>query len=184
MKTKLTLLSIFIILTTSLFAQHNINIDTKNSIVNWTGHAEIGSYAPAGTLNLSAGTLSLNGDAVTAANLQIDMKSMKQDNNNLLTHLKSEDFFDVEKYPVSSIKISKIVGGNAYGQLTVKDKTQPFSCPVAVVHKGNQLVVTGKTLIDRTKYGIIYNSGSFFSNLGDHAIRNTFDVEFSIMVNL
>ena len=178
------MLSILIISHTISLAQRNVTIDTKNSLVNWTGHAEIGTYAPAGTLNLAQGTVSLKGNEITAALLTVDMKSMNQENSDLVNHLKSQDFFDVEKYPASTIKIDRVSGGNAFGQITIKNKTLPLLCPVTIVKTGNQLLVTGRTVIDRTKYGIVYNSGSFFSGLGDRAIKNTFDVAFSVVVNM
>lgn len=184
MKTKFILLALACLSHTLLFAQKNIAIDAKASTLTWTGHAEIGSYAPQGTLNFSSGTVSFKGETVVGADLAIDMKTMQQSNNDLVTHLKSADFFDVETYPVAAIKITRIAGGQAYGKLTIKNKTQPFSCPVAIVTANKQYTITGKTVIDRTKYGIIYNSGSFFSNLGDHAIRNTFEVEFKVVAGM
>ncbi|TFF33542.1 YceI family protein [Mucilaginibacter psychrotolerans] len=184
MKTKLILLSLLCLSQTILLAQKKVAIDTKTSLLKWTGHAEIGTYAPSGTLNLWEGVVYLKGDEITAALLTVDMKSMKQENSDLVNHLKSEDFFDVEKYSVSTIKINSIRNGKAYGQITMKNKTQAFECPIAITKTGGELSVTGKAIIDRTKYGIIYNSGSFFSGLGDHAIKNTFDVAFNIVVNL
>lgn len=164
-----------------LFAQH-LKIDTKNSLINWTGHAEIGSYAPAGTLNFSSGQINIANGRITDASLTIDMKSMQQENTHLLEHLKSEDFFDVEKYQFSSINITRVDNNRAYGQLTIKGKTKAFSCPVSIIKTDGKLLITGSTTIDRTAYGITYNSGSFFSNLGDKAIRNTFDITFKVLV--
>ncbi len=180
MKTIITLIATILISITRADAQTQFTVDTKTSIINWTGHAEVGSYAPAGTLNLASGSISLRDGKITSAALKIDMKSMQQSNTNLLNHLKSEDFFDVERFPFSELVINKVVNGVAYGQLTVKGKAAPFSCPVTVTQSEKQLTISGNTVIDRTKYGIIYNSGSFFSGLGDKAIRNTFDVSFTI----
>ncbi len=164
-------------------AQKTQNIDAKNSMLNWTGHAEIGSYAPAGTLAFKSGQVKFKGDQISSAVLLVDMKSLAQQNNNLAEHLKSEDFFDVEKYPQSTIKINKIENGKAYGELTIKNKTLPVVCPVNISKSDGKTTITGTLVIDRTSYGITYNSGSFFSGLGDKAIRNTFEVSYKVVVN-
>ena len=41
----------------------------------------------------------------------------------------------------------------------------------------NKLIITEKLKIDRTRYGIIYNSESFFDDLKDQAIADLFEVE-------
>lgn len=184
MKTNFIITAIFCLVAKSLFAQSNLIIDTKNSVINWTGHAELGTYAPAGTLNFKdESTIQTKDAIITGALLVIDMKSMKQENENLLSHLKSEDFFDVEKYTLSTLKIERITNDIAYGHLTIKDKTLPFQCAVTVKKENNHYIISGNTTIDRTKFGIIYNSGNFFSGLGDKAIRNTFDINFKLITN-
>lgn len=165
------------------FAQRDLIIDTKISVLNWTGHAELGSYAPAGTLSFSSGTVRYENKQISSARLVVDMKSMQQSNADLLQHLKSEDFFEVERFPQSIIAIDRVRNGRAYGKLTIKGKTQAFDCPITVSETNGKVGITGNTAIDRTKYGITYNSGSFFSNLGDRAIRNIFEVSFVIMAS-
>lgn len=182
MKTILFLAGIFALTTNVLFAQTPATVDLKNSIINWTGHAEVGSYSPAGTLNFKDGHLTLKDGNISAADFTVDMNSMKQDNETLLGHLKSEDFFDVAKYPTSKITISKVANGRGYGLLTLKNKTLPFNCTVTITKSPGKIILTGSATIDRTQYGIIYNSGNFFSGLGDKAIKNTFDINFSIVI--
>ncbi len=182
MKTKIILSLAFMFFTGLAFAQGNLPVNVSNSLINWTGHAEVGSYAPHGTLYFKSGSILVNKSEITSAILSIDMKSMKQENEHLLEHLKSDDFFDVEKYPFSTILIEKVVNGTAFGQLTIKNKTLPFQCRVNVGQGSSMITISGKVVIDRTKYGIIYNSGNFFSGLGDKAIRNTFDIDFKIEV--
>lgn len=182
MKTILFFAGIFALTTNVLFAQTPASADIKNSIINWTGHAEVGSYSPAGTLNFKEGHVSMKDGNITAADFTVDMTSMKQDNETLLGHLKSDDFFDVAKYPTSRIVISKIANGRGYGLLTIKNKTLPFNCGVIIAKSNGKTIITGNATIDRTQYGIIYNSGNFFSGLGDKAIKNTFDINFSIVI--
>lgn len=165
-----------------LFAQDKLTLDCRSSMINWTGHAQIGTYAPAGTLNFKAGQATMNDGAIKSGFFVIDMKSMKQDNEHLLEHLKSSDFFDVESYPESTIRIDKISNNQAYGGLTIKGRSQPFNCLVTVRRENGRYIISGKAVIDRTAYGVTYNSDSFFTGLGDKAISNTFDVSFTLFM--
>ena len=164
----------------SLAQKKELPVDTRASELRWTGHAEVGSYAPGGTLALREGTLRFDAGKFAGARLVVDMNSMQQENSDLLHHLKSGDFFDVEHYPAATIVIDRVAAGVAYGSLTVRGKTTPLEVSVKVTQAGDRFTVTGKVSLDRTKYGIVYNSTSFFSGLGNKAIRNDFDVEFRV----
>ena len=180
MKTTYITTLIICLLSKALVAQSTLTTDTRKSIINWTGHAQIGSYAPAGTLIFKSGQAYVSSGTIKNGLFIIDMKSMKQENDHLLEHLKSSDFFDVDKYPVSSIRIARISGSEAYGKLTIKGKTLPFHCPVIIRKDSNGYIISGTAVIDRTSYGILYNSDNFFSGLGDKAISNNFDVTFTL----
>jgi polyisoprenoid-binding protein YceI len=96
-------------------------------------------------------------------------------------HLKSDDFFGVEKFNTATLVITKVkaIGKNTYNasaNLTIKGKTNPVTFDISIV--GNKANVTLK--VDRTKYDIRYGSASFFDNLQDKAINN----EFDLIVNL
>ncbi len=161
-------------------AQTVYPIDTKTSVLKWTGHAEVGTYSPSGTLSVREGQVVIKDGNFTGANLLVDMNSMTQDNADLLHHLKSADFFDVEHYPTCTIKIDRIDNKTVFGTITIRAKTTPFEAPVAVAESNGRFLITGKITLDRTRYGIVYNSSNFFSGLGNQAIRNTFEVEFSL----
>lgn len=178
---KLTLALVFLVLH-GTFAQEKLNVDISKSIINWTGHAEIGSYAPTGTLQIKNGSVTVSRNVIIGADIVIDMRSLKNDNADLTKHLKDKEFFDVEKYPVGRIVIKSVRKDQAFGTLTVKNKTGKLSFPVTITKHHNGFIISGSAIIDRTKFGIVYNSSSFFANLGDKAIRNTFDVAFTIAV--
>jgi len=84
-------------------------------------------------------------------------------------HLRSADFFDVEKYPNLTYQSRKIesVGGDRYrveGDLTIKDVTKPVTLDVTFhgVRKSPQgqmvagFEATGK--INRSDFGLTYNA--------------------------
>ncbi len=60
--------------------------------------------------------------------------------------------------------------------LTIKDKTNPVTFDITV--KGNTATTSFK--VDRTKFGIEYNSGSIFSSIGDKAINDEFDLTVNL----
>ena len=55
-----------------------------------------------------------------------------------------------------------------------------FPVTVAVV-PGGGLRLRGTATLDRTQFGINYNSTAFFRNLGSYAIRNDFQVVFEVV---
>jgi polyisoprenoid-binding protein YceI len=97
--------------------------------------------------------------------------------------LRSEDFFGIEKFKTATLVFKKIKsnGNDQYAvtaDLTIKGITKPISFNITV--KGN----TAKTVlnVDRTKYGIKYGSGSFFSDLGDKTISDEFILEVNLVL--
>jgi polyisoprenoid-binding protein YceI len=92
-------------------------------------------------------------------------------------HLKSDDFFSVEKHPTSTLVFTNVksTGKNSYevtGDLTIKGITKPITFDVSIY--GNKATATAK--IDRAEYNVRYGSGSFFDNLGDKTIYDEFDL--------
>jgi polyisoprenoid-binding protein YceI len=177
---RVLLLLLFVALPQLAHAQSVYPIDNKTSVLKWTGHAEVGTYSPSGTLSVREGKVLIKDHNFAGADLLVDMNSMTQDNADLLHHLKSADFFDVEHYPTCAIKIDRIDNGTVFGTITIRAKTTPFQAPVAVTQNKDRFLISGKITLDRTRYGIVYNSSNFFSGLGEKAIRNTFEVEFSL----
>ena len=167
-------------LTTSAFAGE---IDPNQSSIKWRGSKITGDYHD-GQISTRSSTLKLVNGRVSSGEVVFDMDSFTVGNlegewkDKFLGHMKSADFFDVAKFPTATLKLSRIKKGTASGELTVKGITQPITFPVALVD-GKYV---GKATFDRTKFGIIYGSGSFFKNLGDKLINDQIDVEFSLSV--
>ena len=188
------LLSVVTYANDSKNAQTVYKVETVKSKVVWTGKKVTGEHT--GTLLLSEGEVKLNDNEVTGAVVKMDMNSIENTdlsdpewNKKLVDHLKSEDFFSVEKYPQASFvttDISKDTGDTGYkvsGKLTIKGITNEISFPVNVKVDGNYLTANGIATIDRTKWNIKYGSGSFFSGLGDKMIYDDFEIEFDLVAN-
>jgi polyisoprenoid-binding protein YceI len=106
-------------------------------------------------------------------------------NGRLVGHLRSDDFFSVEKFPVSRLQLREIknLTGNEVeytGDLTIKGITHPVTFRAITVVDGNILKANGKITVNRAKYDVRYGSGAFFSNLGDKLIYDDFTLDFSI----
>jgi len=94
---------------------------------------------------------------------------------NLENHLKSEDFFGTDKFETSTLVFKKIATKEnntytIYADLTIKGKTNEVVFDMVAKDK----TATAEVVIDRTKYGIEYKSGSIFDGLGDKAINDDF----------
>jgi polyisoprenoid-binding protein YceI len=117
------------------------------------------------------------------------MTSLKESESNtrLETHLKSDDFFGVEKYPISKLIITgsdPFDKGSAVvrGTLTIKDITNPIEFRAAMQKKDDGTWFYANIVVDRSKYNIRYGSGTFFDNLGDKTIYDEFKVKVSLLV--
>ena len=84
-------------------------------------------------------------------------------------HLRSEDFFHVEKHPVMTFVSTGItpLGGNAYdvtGELTLRGVTKRITLPVSYLGKakdpwGNEKIgFEAETTINRKDYGLVWNA--------------------------
>ena len=157
-------------------------LDPASSTLAWTGHAEAGSWAPQGTVRLREGRVLADGVAVRAARVVVDMATIAHEQAPLAEHLRNADFFDVARFPTAVFELTEFKSGQARGTLTLKGVTQPVAFPVTVAAApGGGLRLRGTATIDRTRFGINYNSTAFFQNLGSYAVRNDFQVAFDVL---
>ena len=103
-------------------------------------------------------------------------------------HLKSDDFFGVEKYPTATFVITKAVpqGPGKYkviGNMTIKDKTEEVQFNASVEERDGKVTASATITLDRSKYDVRYGSGSFFDNLGDKTIYDDFDLTVNLVAS-
>jgi polyisoprenoid-binding protein YceI len=99
-------------------------------------------------------------------NFSVDVASVNTDNEKRDGHLKSDDFFNAEKFPKMSFvsKSMKPLGGNKYaltGDLTLRDVTKTVTFDVTYggqinTGRGVKAGFKAKTTIDRLQYGLKY----------------------------
>lgn len=177
-----TIIYLYIILFGIATQAQSYRLDTEASTLNWTGKAAFNAYALSGTLKAKLGNLTVKNDSITALNLVVDMLSLDHENNDLKSHLRSNDFFDVKKYKeaqfllttTSAIKQDEASIG---GSMIIKDKTKVEFITVKLSKEGARLKLSFKTKLNRLDYGVSYNSPSIFKKLKQNAIADEFILE-------
>ena len=194
-----TMKKTFLIILAAIFtlsglnAQKKLTADPSATVIDWKGDKKIGSFH-VGTIDLKSGWLNVEGNSLTGGEFVVDMNSIKnsdvKDENmrqRLVGHLKSDDFFGVEKFPVSKLVItgsSKFEGGKAVvkGSLTIKEATHPVEFTVTETKGGEVSTYTADIVFDRSLYDVRFGSGKFFSNLGDNAINDEIRLNVKLVV--
>ena len=181
------LVALFFATVTVLTAQEK-HVDVKKSSIVWVGEKVAGQHT--GEISFKSGSIVMDGDKVVEGTFLVDMTSITctdlkdaEWNGKLVGHLKSDDFFGVEKFPVSKLVIDKggVLSAEATvlsGALTIKGQTHPVA--LKAMKEGGVLVA--KVDVDRTLYDIKYGSGKFFDNLGDKMIKDIFKLEVKVVV--
>lgn len=161
-------------------------VDTEKSSINWTGRKVTGQHS--GNIKIANGQLVYTKKTLKSGSFVIDMTSLIcSDSEKVQNHLKTDDFFSVEKNPVSKFVITKVAHAgtdrvNITGDLTIKGITQPLTFPATVKRQGDAIVAVAKGVkVNRVKYDIKYRSLAFFSNIGDKAINDEFELDVNLL---
>jgi polyisoprenoid-binding protein YceI len=163
-------------------------IQPSESTIEWVGTKVSGYHT--GTVPIKSGELMVNGNTVSSGNFVLDLANIsvtgpaenKQEmNDKLLGHLKSGDFFEVDKYPTGTFEITRIIPfteavnepedprqsviskykvtnptHKVSGNLTIKGITRNIEFPAKITLSGNTAVAIAKFNIDRTQWNIVY----------------------------
>lgn len=161
------------------------DIVVAQSNIDWVGKKVTGTHN--GTIALKRGELTLIDGQLIAGTFVIDTRSIKiiditdpVVNAQFAGHLASDDFFSIDQFPEAYFDVVSTDGNHIEGNLTIKDITHPAGFDIHIILEDDKLTATGKIVIDRTKYGIKFRSGSFFQNLGDTLIHNDFQLNITL----
>lgn len=164
-------------------------IDKEESVIIYKGSMLLGSNSHAGYVYLSKGELMIEKGQLVGGTVEADMNTIADidhgSENDLVRHLKSADFFDVEKFPYAVFTITRVAPAagemiNVTGNLTIKGITHAVTFHAKMEMKNGIVHADGKLTIDRTQWNVRYNSGKFFFNLADEAISD--EIEFDIKI--
>lgn len=187
-------------------------VDTAQSQVTWIGAKVTGRHN--GVFRIKNGELYMSDGLLTGGKFVMDVANTvsadktidAESNSKLTTHLRSADFFDVEKYPTASFELVGIARldstgdmANAEkakspaalgkelriknpthritGNLTIKGETKSVSFPARVT-LDTLLRAKANFNIDRTKWGLVYRSDR---SLGDKTIRPEVNIGIDIV---
>ncbi len=117
-----------------------------------------------GDLTGIKGTISFSPDKLSAANFNVSVAASTVDTDNSMRDksLVSDEYFNVEKYPLLTITSSKVektnktAGGFYYftGNLTIKGVTKKISFPFQAKEENGGYLFTGNFKINRTDFGV------------------------------
>ena len=191
--------NIFVITIMVLFASQitqaeSYDVDKEKSKIKW--HAEKVTGEHDGYVQIKSGSLDYSDGKLEDGEFVIDMKSISNTDiedaeyrKKLEGHLKSDDFFAVEKFPEAKFEITKVEKKNGKhqitGNLTIKGITNKISFPADITASADVVTAIATIKIDRSKYNVQYRSKSFFDieSLGDKMIYDEFTMSIHLVAN-
>jgi polyisoprenoid-binding protein YceI len=186
--------------TTSSGHGKEFKIDVARSELKWQVFKAGGSHQ--GIVPILDGSVFIDGNNITGGKVTLDMKNLQvtdlegEDKLALEEHLKGykpgkeDDFFNVNQYPTAIyvIKGSSPVSGDpeathmVNGELTMRDITKPVAFKIKLdTGAGNAVKITAPQFsIDRTEWGIKFQSKKFFDNLKDDFVYDEIKLEMTV----
>ncbi|AUP79279.1 YceI family protein [Flavivirga eckloniae] len=166
-------------------------IDTNKSVVKWSGSNLFKYNKHYGTVKFVKGHIIKFNDVIQGGAFEIDMNSIVNTdgkyNEMLVDHLKNQDFFDVEKYPTAAIKFTEVVHKDATtikvkAKLTIKGVTNDIDFNMTSKVIDGMYEMHSKFIIDRTRWGIEYESKGMIGSVKDGIISDA--IEFEVVLQL
>ncbi len=143
-------------------------IDNTHSTIGFTvRHMVIAKVH--GRFTRFEGSVTLDEGKAVSAEVQIDAASIDTQVEARDNHLRSADFFDVEKHPQVAFRSTRMeaVGGDRYrvvGDLTMHGVTREVAIDAEYLGRGTdpfgneRIAFSGTTSLDRKDYGLNWNS--------------------------
>ncbi|MEX2368776.1 MAG: YceI family protein [Candidatus Paceibacterota bacterium] len=169
-------------------------VSSSDSTVEWqTEKPLVSGYADTGFIPIVDGAVTVEGGAITAAEITLnvaDITATETPNtrfgvDRLTTHIRSDDFLEVETYPTATFSITNVTeteaGYGVTGDLTIKGVTNAITFPATAGMVDDEFVFDGATTIDRSLWNIRYGSDTFFDDLGDSVISDEVEISFHIV---
>jgi polyisoprenoid-binding protein YceI len=145
-------------------------IDTGHSAANFSVRHNVVSTVR-GQLGPITGVIEYDGKDINSvkADVSVDLTKINTQNERRDNHLRTDDFFNVEKFPTLTFKSKRVEPVSAgkfrlVGDLTIRDKTNEVVLDVegpAPAMKSQRGVLTGATAttkISRKAFGVLWNN--------------------------
>ena len=168
---------------------HSILYDESNLI--WKGQKAIGD-SHTGNIKIKTGNIIIDKNGQVKGSLIIDMTTINNTDqegewkDKLEGHLKSDDFFNVDKFKVSKLNFQSVKrNGNLLrfdGDLTIKNISHPISFAANISESEGKIIAQSSLVFDRSIYDVKYGSGTFFEDLGDYLILDDINLEVILAI--
>jgi polyisoprenoid-binding protein YceI len=162
--TVVVLLSAFTIVSTG----GSYTVDVNASQLKWTGYHLAKLYEHNGYVRIKSGKFSINDSKITSGEFVMDMNTISnsdltnaKENAKLVNHLKSDDFFNVKKFPEAKLVIKgsepSASGLKVTADLTIREitKTITFDATLQEVENG-KVLATASISVQRIDFQVMY----------------------------
>ena len=171
----------------------NYEIDASHTNVGFSAkHLAVSTVR--GQFSKFEGTFTGPEDDVTKTRgeVKIDVASLSTRTDQRDNHLRSADFFDAEKYPYITYKITGIEPNGdgkflVHGDLTVKETTRPVTLEATLEGRvadpfggKERLGVSAKGQINRMDFGLNWNGLAGAVPMASHTIKVDVDAEIVV----
>lgn len=189
--------AIFILLLTgsqlTTQAQRTYKLDLKKSRILWkvetVGKHHGYIFFSSGNLNFTAKNEPKDGHFVVDMNTMHGLDGNAENQKKVDEKLRSADFFEVNKHPISTIVVKKVVSNKVAGHfkvfadLTIKGTTNPIEFDAVIKNAGNTLNATSHLLIDRRKWLIHYapKPTGVFGSIKDKMIAGDIQIDIRLV---
>lgn len=138
-------------------------ITAQNSKVEWTGAKVTGKHE--GSFTGFTGSIDVVDGAVekSRVTVDIDTNTLYTDQEKLVGHLKSPDFFDVAKFPKATFVSTSIVAGGdkgashtITGNLELHGVKKSITFPATIAIAGDAVNANATFSINRKDFGLVY----------------------------
>ncbi len=139
-------------------------LDSERSTVGFATRTFWGLLPVRGGFAYADGSVEVRPDGAISASLDIDAASVDTGQAKRDEHLRSKDFFDVERFPTMRVEIDRVRltsanQGRAHGRITILGETRPFEMAVGIAlgSVGDKADVTGSVTLDRSLFGMSWS---------------------------
>lgn len=166
-------------------------IDTSHSSIDFKVR-HMGIATVKGSFKRFSGQAELDGEALKGFQATVELASIDTNDEKRDAHLRSADFFDVERYPTMTIQSTKVTpkGEGRYevtADVTIKDQTHPVTftveldAPITDPWGMTRAAAHVQGSLDRTKWGLTWNQVLEAGRLlVGNEVKFDFDVEATL----
>ena len=172
-------------------------VEAEKSTLEWIGRNLNNRHY--GRIAIRSGELVIQGGSPTEGSIEADMTTLTNLDlvdpawrDLLIRHLKSDDFFAVERFPTATFRLAgwkaqeggspEALSGSATGELTIRDITRTITFPAIVAPQaGGGIKAHAAFDIDRTLWNVCYGSGKLFERLGMHLVHDVISLELFVL---